>query len=149
MLIVDWLILRIFFTGNIGKENFYKSANHPVHILDRDGILSPSAFIPFCAFGDDMKTMGRVVKGFHDPVCDSFKAKIRNDQLCYEVDLENYRNKHKIKEQLKSGLVMMLDYNLERQSETYNPNKVPNFGTEENENDAKIYLNTISKFNLN
>ena len=31
--------------------------------------------------------------GFKDPVCDSFKSKIRNDQLCYEVDLEKERLK--------------------------------------------------------
>ena len=65
-----------------------KSSNHPVHILDRQGNISPSSFIPFCSFGNDMKSMGREMKGFDVPVCDSFEAKIRNDQLCYEVDLQ-------------------------------------------------------------
>ena len=36
------------------------------------------------------------MKEFEDPVCDSFKAKIRNDQLCYEVDLEKYKDKNKL-----------------------------------------------------
>ena len=66
-------------------------ANHPVHILDREGTLSPSSFIPFCSFGDDMKSMGREINEFHVPVCDSFEAKTRNEQLCYEVDLEKYK----------------------------------------------------------
>ena len=90
-----------------------------------------------------MKSMGRVVNGFHDPVCDIFETKIRNEQLCYEVDLEKYKDKNKIKEQLKAGLVLFLDYNLERQSETYNPYKV-----NKNQNNVHIYLDTISKLNF-
>ncbi len=106
--------------------------------MNKEGIISPSAFIPFCAFGDDMKSVGREINGFHDPVCDSFEAKIRNDQLCYEVDLEKYKDKQKIKEQLKSGLVLILDYNLERQTEMYNPKKL-------NKNNVHIYSDAISK----
>ena len=121
-----------------------KSFNHPAHILDRKGNIAPSSFIPFCSFGNDMKKMGREMIGFNNPVCDSFEAKIRNDQLCYEVDLEKYKDKKKIKEQLKSGLVLFLDYNLERQSNFYNLNNV-NKSTVENENDLQIYLDTISK----
>ena len=85
-----------------------KSSNHPVHILDREGNIAPSSFIPFCSFGNDMKSMGKYLEGFPDPVCDSFEAKIRNDQLCYEVDLEKYKDENNIKEQLESGLVLIL-----------------------------------------
>ena len=88
-----------------------------------------------------------VVNGFHDPVCHSFEVKIRNEQLCYEVDLEKYKDDKKIKEQLKSGLVLILDYNLDRQSETYIPNMVHKFGSEVN--DVHIYLDTISKLTFN
>ena len=86
-----------------------------------------------------------MVTGFNDPVCDSFEAKIRNDQLCYEVDLDKYKDDNKIKEQLKSGLVLLLDYNLERQSEMYNPKKLNKVGSDEN--DVHIHLDTISKLN--
>ena len=90
-----------------------------------------------------MKIMGKKINGFDDPVCDSFEAKIRNDQLCYEIDLEKFKDQKRIKEQLKSGLVLFLDYNLERQSETYNPQKVIKLESEEK--DVHIYLDTISK----
>ena len=126
---------------------YHKSSNHPVHILDNEGNISPSSFIPFCAFGNDVKSMGKEINGFDNPVCDSFEAKIRNEQLCYEIDLEKYKDEKNIKEQLKSGLVLILDYNLERQSETYNPNKVHKFGSEGN--DVYIYLDTISKLIFN
>ena len=32
-----------------------KQANHPVHIINADGNLSPSAFIPFCAWASNME----------------------------------------------------------------------------------------------
>ena len=109
-----------------------KSSNHPVHNLDKKGNPSPSSFIPFCSFGNDMKIMGREMNGFNNPVCDSFEARIRNDQLCYEVDLEKYKDENNIKEQLESGLVLILDYNLERQSVTYNPKNVHSLDSDEN-----------------
>ena len=115
--------------------------------MDRDGDISASSFIPFCSFGNDMKIMGKEINGFTSPVCDSFEAKIRNDQFCYEVDLDKYKDKDKIKEQLKSGLVLLLDYNLERQSEEYNQKEVHKLGSDEKENDLHIYLDTISKSN--
>ena len=125
--------------GNIHSN----ASKHPVHIFDREGNISPSSFIPFCSFGNDMKIMGKEVNGFNDPVCNSFEAKIRNDQLCYEVDLEKYKDEINIKEQLESGLVLILDYNLERQSVTYNPEILHSVGSDEN--NGHIYLDTISK----
>ena len=116
--------------------------------MDREGKISPSSFIPFCSFGDDKKIMGRQAIGFNNPVCDSFEAKIRNDQLCYEVDLQKYKDTNKIKKQLKSGLILLLDYNLERQSKTYNPKKIHKYSSDENENDVHIYLDTISKLDF-
>ena len=116
--------------------------------MDRKGNLSPSSFIPFCSFGDDKKILGREKSGFPVPVCDSFEAKIRNDQLCYEIDLQKYKDEYKIQEQLKSGLVLLLDYNLERQSEMYNPKKVNKLDSDKNENDVQIYLDTISKLHI-
>ena len=126
----------------LDRNMFHRVSNHPVHMLEKEGTFSPSSFIPFCSFGDDMNIMGKKLNGFHDSVCDSFEAKIRNDELCYEVDLEKYRDESKIKEQLESGLVLVLDYNLERQSKMYNPKKV---NSSEN---VHIYLDTISKYHL-
>ena len=87
------------------------------------------------------------MNGFHDPVCDSFQAKIRNDQLCYELDLQKNKDEYKIQKQLKSGLILLLDYNVERQSKMYNPKKFHKYNSDEdeNENDFHIYLDTISK----
>ena len=70
----------------------YNITNHPVHIFDRvTEQLSPSSFIPLCDFGGDSHIMGVRIKQFNDPVCDSFRTKILNDQRCYEVDLNKFQ----------------------------------------------------------
>ena len=37
----------------VAKDHF-----HPVHVIDEEGNLSQSAFIPFCEFGGNMTAMG-------------------------------------------------------------------------------------------
>merc|ERR1712079_56903 len=96
-------------------EEDFGSINHPVHIVKSDDILSPSAFIPFCEFGGNMKAMGVQIDQFDVPVCNSFQAKILNDQLCYEVDLNRFTNKTNIKNELELGFSFIMDYNEDRQ----------------------------------
>ena len=61
--------------------------NHPVHIIDEEGNLSKSAFIPFCEFAGNLSIMGVKIDEFQYPICNSFKPRVMNDELCYEVDL--------------------------------------------------------------
>ena len=62
------------------------------------------------------------------PVCNSFKAKILNDQLCYEADLNEYKSaRTNVDKNLKLGLVFFMDYNEDRQvvvEEDYDDNWV-------------------------
>ena len=92
--------------------------NHPVHIIDEEGNLTPSAFIPFCGYGGNMSAMGLYTNYFDAPVCNSFKAKILNERLCYEVDIEKIFDKYVIKSGLKVGLMFLLDYNEDRQMDS-------------------------------
>ena len=62
-----------------------------------------------------MSVVGVKLDQFDDPVCNSFKAKINNDQLCYEVDLNRFSNKSNIAEELESGFYFLMDYNEDRQ----------------------------------
>ena len=62
------------------------------------------------------------VNQFHTPVCNSFKAKIFNNQLCYEVDVSRLVSKHNMtkeqqEENLKIGLTFLMDYNEDRQGD--------------------------------
>ena len=101
-------------------KDLHRVTNHPVHIIDEKGALSPSSFIPFCSFGEDMDVMGTKLKEFEIPICNSFRAKIKSDQLCYELDLQKLKNNTLIKEQLQFGLFLVLDYNEDRQLITKN-----------------------------
>ena len=123
--------------------------NHPVHILRNKINFSPSALIPFCSFGDDMEIVGQTIDGFDIPVCDSFTPKKRNDQLCYELNLDKLKDEKKIQKQLEHGLSILLDYNEERQMDTereeWKKNDERNglFGPDK-ENGIQIHLDTIS-----
>ena len=117
-----------------------------MHLVDSDGGLSPSAFIPFCSFGEDMSAMGTQIRSFHDPVCSSFKAKIRNDQLCYEVNLQDYKDEGNLHDQLEQGLVLLIDLNTERQRPKWRATKTKKetkFCLEE-DNTFQIHLDTKS-----
>ena len=91
-------------------------SNHPAHIFDANGNISPSAFIPFCEFGEERSNLGKTHDNFSVPVCNSFTQKIFTDQLCYEIDLQSYRSTEtfELKKQLNSGLILVLDYNMDR-----------------------------------
>ena len=57
--------------------------------------------------------MGVKIKQFDDPVCYSFHAKLQNNQLCYEIDLNGFANN--MNKALKLGFRFILDYNEDRQ----------------------------------
>ena len=132
--------------------------NHPVHILTKENKMSPSAFIPFCEFGGNMSAMGVKIAQFDVPVCNSFQAKILNDQLCYEVDLNEFSDPNNIDKELELGFNFILDYNEDRQVKTvtkimsvnrdYGNDWFDKFNpgaTSDKEQHAIIYLDTIGE----
>ena len=66
--------------------------NHPVHLVTREsGGLSPSAFIPFCEFGGQPDLLGERREEFNTRVCSSFRETLLRGQLCYQLDVNQYR----------------------------------------------------------
>ena len=85
-------------------------------------------------------------------MCNSFKAKVLNDQLCYEVDLEQqFKTKTSyLKRNLELGLVFFMDYNEDRQINFEENNDfkqqvhfVDRVDASIDDEKASIYLNTI------
>ena len=120
------------------------------------GELSPSAFIPFCEFGGDMSAMGEKIDQFHIPVCNSFQAKVLNDQLCYEVDLNRFTNRDNKENELKLGFAFIMDYNEDRQvtfdqdfKEEDEDGLVNRIAKSDDDKHASIFLDTIGKWALN
>ena len=91
-------------------------SNHPVHILDAEGHLSPSSLIPFCEFGENKSIMAMDIEKFNVPVCTGFSPKMIADQMCYEIDLQIFKSKKilELRRQLNTGLILVLDYNQDR-----------------------------------
>ena len=89
--------------------------------------------------------MGTKVKGFDVPVCNCFKAKVIHDQLCYEVDLKKFGKEENRENELKHGLILLLDLNEDRQSfgGEMNIKDYTNYFLEEKENSVQIHLDTI------
>ena len=79
--------------------------------------------------------------GFDKPVCNSFQAVVRDDQLCYQVDLEKYKDKLNIINQIEKGLVFVMDYNEDRQVFFKD-------GQTSNEKHARIFIETTSNFSF-
>ena len=88
-----------------------------------------------------MNTLGVKVPGFDKPVCNSFQAVVRDDQLCYQVDLEKYKDKLNIINQIEKGLVFVMDYNEDRQVFFKD-------GQKSNEKHARIFIETTSNFSI-
>ena len=91
-----------------------KLSNHPVHIQDEDGMLSPTALIPFCSFADNFSVMGVRIDKFEVPVCKSFAAKIVRGQICYTVDPNKFKTNINPKNDLLY-LSLFIDYNEDRE----------------------------------
>ena len=136
----------------LGSPNIEELINHPVHIT---GNILSSTFIPFCSFGLSMDIFGEELPNFHVPVCRLFREKIINGQVCYEADLNQYRDRVNWKEALSSGLTLIIDTNDEydvknilEKKELGEKNVVKSidaFTDEKKDNTFTLMLKTISK----
>ena len=126
--------------------------NHPVHILNKDGGLSPSSFIPFCSFGEEF--IGKKIDYFDIPICSIFNPKHYFDQLCYETDLHKLKDNDKIEKQLEKGFTLVLDYNEDREigceeSQQGIHNLKTIYSNENDKTSFSMFVNTISTVNNN
>ena len=126
--------------------------NHPVHISDRNSI---SAFIPFCSFGLNVDLIGKKLSNFQVPVCSLFRKKIFSDQVCYEADLNQFKNKIEWKRALKKGFSFIIDtndeYDVKNLFQRKSPRRLENnfeldiFKETENDHKFAVMLKTISE----
>ena len=61
-----------------------------MHMVDDDGKLNPSSFIPFCGFGN--KKFFNNETDYNEelglPVCDKFIPTVLDGRLCYKLDMD-------------------------------------------------------------
>ena len=97
-----------------------------------------------------MSAMGIKIENFSVPVCNSFQAKIHNDQLCYKVDPNWFMSYENIEKDFRAGLTFLVDYNEDRQlilevssNSTSEYTLMGNFENNLNDEKMAIYLSTI------
>ena len=139
------------FVGLIDIEGMI---NHPVHISDRRTV---SAFIPFCSLGDDADRVGEMFEGFQVPVCNLFREKVVAGQVCYEADINQFKQEVNWVEVLTKGFGFLVDTNQEydlKQSSRKSPDPEETkkrkksfdiYKHSQTENAFRILLKTISK----
>ena len=99
-----------------------------------------------------MEIVGAKIDEFEVPVCNSFRAKVLNDQLCYEIDLQKYSEKGNKDKELKIGFNFLMDYNEDKQVTIDNNfgkvsklNLANTFVESDQNQHGFIYLDTIGK----
>ena len=86
-------------------------SNHPVSIYDKQGMISPSALIPFCSFG--AKMIGSKVPNMTFNLCNLFEPTVFEGRLCYQANAEKNPGQFFF-EGKGSGLMLLIDTNTER-----------------------------------
>ena len=118
--------------------------SHPVHIEEDHDKRMKSAFIPFCSFGSDFEILGENVTGFSKPVCNKFQQKSFQGQVCYQLDLQDVKDKVTFKKGVMNGLTFVMDYNKEKM--VNNPSEKPELKHVEgklSKEEATIYVDTL------
>ena len=126
-----------------------KLINNPQDISDSN---SPSAFIPFCSFGNV-----RGSQSGHLPACHLFREKIVMGQVCYEADLNQYKeDTENWIVALQKGFSFIIDTNDEydvkniikktSENKDVERHEVTAYKETETDREFTILLKTISKY---
>ena len=101
-----------------------------------------------------MSATGFKYEQFNLHVCSCFETKMLNDQLCYEVNLNNFSDNSNIENELKLGFNFLMDYNEDRQV-TLDHNIVEkelglanNVAASDEDQHAFVFLDTIGRNNI-
>ena len=139
----------------VDSSEIQKISHHPVHIVDKNGSLTPSSFIPFCEYGTEKNIVGEKTDSFDDPVCNKFQEIKHFGGICYEIDVNGFKDSIPFNKAKDAGLTFWMDYNFEKQ--TVDKEKgaciknMTNFAEKyflvDNCNKASIYIGTICKQN--
>ena len=127
-----------------------------MHLLDDNENLSPSAFIPFCSFQGSPDLLSRDFDNLSLPVCSSFKKKLLDGQLCYQIDVNTLVNETTAAGLQRGGLSLLVDANaeydlntlLEAPEEDIFDDFTKEFFEAEESEKIMIHIETISKISF-
>ena len=119
-------------------------SNHPVHMVDEEGNINPSSFIPFCSFGDNQffNNLSDYNPELGMPVCDKFRPTMLDGRLCYRVTMDSFGQDITTQSGRGAGLNFIMDYNTERMEQDIEQQQhIEN-------REAMIYIETIGRHNF-
>ena len=117
---------------------------HPVHLSpDKDGLLPPSALVPFCSYQGDVDLLGQRRSDMGNlTVCDKFKPIILEGQLCYSIEVADFVKSKTNPTQWDNnndGLLLLLD------PKPY-PLTPSDIGAQRKKQDSsKVYIHTLAQ----
>ena len=98
-----------------------------------------------------MNNLGQQIDDFEVPVCNIFVAKNWKDKLCYELNLNLLKVEDDINDQLKDGILLVLDFNEERQFykdfDKEQVEKVRNYIYKNKDNSVQVHIDSIGNNN--
>ena len=122
-------------------EDYSKEESfNPVHLIDDNkGHLPPSAFVPFCSYQADNKTLGKERPELSNvTMCNTFEPIVLEGKLCYSIDVTKTKKMPTLAGKT-GGLFLILDPNPYLQ----------NFGeaqTADGRQSFEIYINTLGQY---
>ena len=118
--------------------------------MDRNENPNPSALIPFCDLGGNISILGQNINELDIPVCSSFKEKFHDNQLCYEIDVNNFIQKENATSIKNLGLSFLVDTNnnIQIQNKPKKTNVFRSFSNIGKTKELFIILNNILHFLL-
>ena len=98
-----------------------------------------------------MSVMGENIQNFDIPVCNKFRPAVVDGQLCYQVDINQFKDQVDSEKLMSHGLMMMMDYNEDRMgldtSLDFDTSLGQDLGdmdgADDKKNEAKIYIETL------
>ena len=127
---------------------------HPAHLIDSSGSLTTAALIPFCTYQTDMTLLGQTSPAISSVVCSTFQPTVLEGQLCYALNLTSIGTE-KAKTGQRNGLTIFIDQGTANVSQNKSGlfidrkegiTKLDLELSEDDDNSARIYLNTLSSF---
>ena len=90
---------------NISDWSIAAASLHPAHLTNSKGL---PALIPFCSFEGNMKVLGEYIEGLDFPVCNSFKPKVLDGELCYALNIKSHLSNVSLKSKAGRGKGLLL-----------------------------------------
>ena len=91
---------------------------HPPHLTVSNGL---PALIPFCAYQGDMELFGEYIEGLDFPVCNSFKPKILNGELCYALKVDSQMLGLRTRAGRGKGILLAIDKGISIEPQAHQP----------------------------